>query len=122
MSENITPEQLVRFLAVKGMGYEKHPEFEKSVYTWFDPKSGKTMRFDPVNSPADRDMLVERMREKGIVIKMQWNLCGDVSIGICNTKARGPETWNHLSADTPGDAVCLAAAKALMAMKETPHE
>ena len=113
--EKLSDEELVRLLAEQGMGYEvvPSPTGHASLYR---SRGGDEEYFlwNPLTDPNDRDMLIEAMNKKGWLVELfahpDGTYRGQYLMGMSKMFA-------YLDADTPGRAVCLAAAKALAAAK-----
>lgn len=113
-------EQMVRFLAVElDIGVLDPVGGHIIIVEKMTPTGTRSLAFWPLTDANDRDMLVEAMREKG------WR-CGRE-----NYQDADKEHWagfrnldNDVNgtiialADTPGEAVCLAACKALLQVKD----
>ena len=110
----MTPEETTRFLAVEVMGYFPSESLKGH---WIVPQGGCIL-FDPLTIAGDRDMLVEAMDKAGFESHQTrgTGLREKDCYTIIRQKHGGP--WYEASADTPGDALCLAAVKAIQAMKE----
>lgn len=107
--DKMTPEETVRFLAVEVMGYGA------TGYEYLFNKQGEmdAFKWNPVTDANDRDMLVEAMVERGLRISLVPTDDGWMST-VNNIEGKFP----IITADTPGDAVCLASVKAVLSMKE----
>lgn len=120
--DQLTPAEIVRELAEEGMGYEGDLFFEGD--TCYIPHiciaKGETSwtTFRPLTDANGRDMLVEKMREKGFAY--DFDAGGTGLHGATFVMADLPLVGSDAQAGTPGMAVCLAALKALRAMKEKP--
>lgn len=127
--EDMTDEELVKYLAVEVMGWEIEDIFPAIAAAngfapstqWVLPGGKRIKRWNPLADANDRDMLVERMREThgwalGVrpIFGTDWVCQAIPHINIC--MAGGVYEFD-LRADTPGMAVCLAAAEAIQAMK-----
>ena len=121
--EKLTPAEIVRELAVEGMGWTHSPciskegcgYYQKQDLTWVGDD-----RWDPLTDANDRDMLVDHLAEHHkIFCRIDRLVIGGYRGDAVAIKP--PLAWPTHIADTPGMAVCLTAMKALRAMKETPH-
>jgi len=121
MPKNMTPEQLVRFLAVKGMGAQKVltvTRCDDFIGVWMDDERWKHA-WNPLIDANDMLELVKAMQ------KQDWQLILNVGFEsepilatFINHRVNSkPDQFATLDPDIK-TAVCLAAAKALRAMKE----
>ena len=120
-TDKMTPDELVRFIAVEVMGWVLNPhklKYKHSFWQAFDEKSQmwryeiSEAEFDPLFRAHDRDMVVEAMwnRECATQLTRQkegWR-CRMIYLNVGNVQA---------TADTPGKAVCRAALKAILVEK-----
>ena len=112
-----TPEELVRFLAEGGMMCEKLPWLWQDRMWWrYDTEKDIMFPWDPLTDANDRDMLVETLaRDKGIFCRVERLVIG----GYRSDAVARDLYWPTHIADTPGDAVCIASAMALLAAKHS---
>ena len=120
--------EMTRFLAVEVMGWALKYVTPSGNYWYIDDSGdmhgiGENLNhvdaWSPDTVPADRDMLVEAMRKKGFLVDVLTRLNGERQALVYMDEKEG-DVFSDV-ADTPGTAVCLAAAKALLAtMKEKP--
>ncbi len=128
--DDMTKEEMVRFLAVKVMGWKRWGTAPSRDGTWHEAYWGdakgnklKSLTWNPLTIPADRDMLVEVMWEKGWFLGLQYLFPDDIEAEFTFISESGKNLDAKDSmADTPGEAVCRAAVKAVMAQKESSHE
>ena len=111
MSDIPTTEELVRYLAVEGMGWTPSPTDPGYYYD----KNG-TRYFPQFGTDAnDTEMLIEALARKGIPIAVM----PDPNDGYVarNLKYYGPPRHNDSHADNMKTAVCHAAYMAIKAEK-----
>ena len=123
--ENMTPEELVILLATEGMGWR----LDESTDWWYagDVAVIELGMWNPLTDANDRNGLVEKMVEKGWSLIMNfWRVKDGDKFKpqlTCKWKLLVCEDGFVATTDTPGDAVCLAAAKALQAIiRENSHK
>ncbi len=117
--EDMKPEELVRFLAVEGMGrtggIESAPDspgHEKMFwFVYFDDEANIDECWNPLSDANDRDMLVERMRELGWEIAIAWGVGNEPRFAFAK---RGP-VYEKCYDEDASYAFCIAAAKAIQA-------
>ena len=117
--EQWTPKEQVRFLAINAMSWKHSPcisevgcgYYRKQDMTWVGDD-----RWNPLTSGDDMLAVIEAMRRKGfkLTILISDGVHSPYDVNILNH-----EITVVADADTPGRAVCIAAIKALLAMKET---
>ena len=125
--ENMTPAELVRFLAGEGMGYRSHGGIchtEDGSEFWFVQISDSgPVPWNPLTDANDLLMLVEAMQKKDwqLILNVGFESEPILATFINHRVNSNPDQFATIDHDIK-TAVCIAAAKALMQMKETPYE
>ena len=121
--EKLTPAEIVRELAVEGMGWELRNDIfgnpcDFAFFTAPVGGGGGAVNWNPLTDANDRDMLVDHLAEHHkIFCRIDRLVIGGYRGDAVAIKP--PLAWPTHIADTPGMAVCLTAMKALRATKET---
>ena len=120
-----SPEELVRFLAVEGMGYRNGSvqyDGDDWWYIYRDEATGRDACWNPLTDADDMLMLVDKMREKGWYLSVFYEHSPDAIEAEFTLVGKGAINLASESnqADGINEAVCRAAYKALMAAKEKP--
>ena len=109
--------EMTAFVAVHGMGAEKSDKWRKfpDGWGWWRSESKGWVIFKPATVPADRDALVEAMREKGWRIGLAPRFSTGYYTKILEWPSTCPIAGGGMDghADTPGVAVLTAAFTAL---------
>jgi len=119
--ENWPKEKLIEFLAVEVMGWEYgdvEPTYRPPLKAHWkvDGIFQASADWNPLTDANDRDMLVEKMREKGLFVMIR--VCEGAHSPYDVWIFSGRESVFVADADTPGEAVCIAAVKAVIATKQ----
>ena len=115
---DISKEELVRFLAVEGMGLK--PWGEPEDFCFWPAGKGTPFRWDPLTDANDLLMLVEAMKNKEWQLNLHTGLPLEPNLAsfINHRITSLPDETTTLDKDLK-NAVCRAAYKALKIAKET---
>jgi len=119
--EDLTDEEIVRFLAKHCMGWHEEQPWYGNAY-WVDKGEGyRTNRFNPLTSGDNMLMVIEALARKMIYIDIKpypGLIKGEIKYEVW-VDLKDPIT---LTADTAQRAVCLAAVKALTPKEKDDEE
>ena len=116
---NMTDEELVKLLAVEGMGWTPLEDIPEQW--WVDAnRDCYPMSWNPLTDASDMLMLIEAMQKKGFAIRIEWLAYPENhELPIRANVLKQPDIETHRWAETPQRAFCLAAVEALAALKES---